>query len=481
MPADAPAIHRLSRRALLGAGAAALSVMALPAAAQPHGGARYMLIARPGKAGLRGPHLRESEIWGFEGQAPGPVLRVRQGQRLDAQLVNRLPQPTTIHWHGIRVPNDMDGVPNLTQHAVMPGEVFPYSFPCADAGTYWYHPHGNSAEQLGRGLSGLLIVEEARPPRVDRELAFVLSDWKLKDDGAIDPDFANAQERSHEGRVGTHLTVNGAPGGTVALNRNERVRLRLLNVANARIFELSFEGHDPWLIALDGQPVAPKPLGKERLVLAPGMRADLLLDAGADPGARHPLLHYPPGEDPAPLLHFVYRDEAPLRAGALPPPEPLAQNPIAAPAIAHAERHEFLFAGGARPGEHRPGQMQQGADMHGTWTVNGKAMIHDTGATHAHGSMPPMLTLKRGTHAIFALRNDTVFDHPIHLHGHTFRILSRNGKPEPVQRPTDTILMSQQESAEIAFVADNPGDWMLHCHILEHQESGMGAVFRVAS
>jgi FtsP/CotA-like multicopper oxidase with cupredoxin domain len=95
--------------------------------------------------------------------------------------------------------------------------------------------------------------------------------------------------------------------------------------------------------------------------------------------------------------------------------------------------------------------------------------------------MTPMLTVKRGTPVIFALRNDTVFDHPIHLHGHTFRILSRNGKPEPVQRLTDTILMSQQESAEIAFVADNPGDWMLHCHILEHQESGMGAVFRVAS
>ena len=469
----------MSRRALLGA--AALLVHPLPASAAQHGAVRHKITARPGMAGLRGPQLRASEIWGFEGGAPGPALRVRQGQRLDVQLVNNLAQPTTIHWHGIRVPNDMDGVPNLTQHAVMPGEVFPYSIVCEDAGTYWYHPHGNSAEQLGRGLYGILVVDEARPPRADRELAFVLSDWKLKDDGVIDPDFANAQERSHEGRLGTHITVNGAPGGAVALRRNERVRLRLLNVANARIFEMSFEGHDPWLIALDGQPVAPRKLGKERLTLGSGMRADLLLDADAAPGERPTLLFHPPGEDPAALLRFDYRDEPPQRGRPLPPPAPLAPNPIAAPDLARAERHAFLFAGGARPGEHRPGRMQNDADVHGTWTVNGKAMIHDSGATHAQSRMTPMLTLKRGTSAIFALKNDTVFDHPIHLHGHTFRVLSRNGKALPAPLLTDTILMSQQESAEIAFVADNPGDWMLHCHILEHQESGMGAVFRVAS
>jgi FtsP/CotA-like multicopper oxidase with cupredoxin domain len=480
----------LSRRRLLaGAGAAALLCLPLPALATRHAGARYTLTARPGKASLRGPHLRESEIWGFEGEAPGPLLRVRQGQRLDVQLVNKLAQPTTLHWHGIRVPNDMDGVPNLTQHAVMPGEVFPYSFICADAGTYWYHPHGNSAEQLGRGLSGMLIVDEARPPRVDREFAWVLSDWKLKDDGVVDPDFANAQERSHDGRIGTHLTVNGAPGGLVALRRNERVRLRLLNVANARIFELGFEGHDPWLIALDGQPVAPRRLGKEHLNLAPGMRADLLLDAVADPDERHPVLYYPPGEDPAAHLRFVYRDEEPLRARPLPPPAPLAPNPIATPVLARAERHTLVFAGGAQPSMHMQTQppsetkpQEGGNHPHGgLWTVNGKAMVHDSGSEHSHDRIPPILTLKRGTSVVFTVKNDTVFDHPIHLHGHTFRVLSRNGKALLAPLLTDTVLLTQQETAEIAFVADNPGDWMLHCHILEHQESGMGAVFRVAS
>jgi FtsP/CotA-like multicopper oxidase with cupredoxin domain len=480
------AVPALSRRDVLaGAGAAALAALPFPAGAEKRAAARYTLTARPGKASLRGPHLPATEIWGFEGTAPGPILRVRQGQRLDVQLVNKLAQPTTIHWHGIRVPNDMDGVPNLTQHAVMPNEVFPYSFVCADAGTYWYHPHGNSSEQLGRGLSGVLIVEEARPPHADREFVWVLSDWKLTDDGGIDPDFANPQERSHDGRIGNRITVNGEPGGTVALRPNERVRLRLLNVANARIFELGFEGHDPWLIALDGQPVAPKRLGKERLALGPGMRADLLLDANGDPDLRHPLLVYPPGDDPAPLLRFAYRDEAPVRAAPLPRPAPLAPNPIAAPVLARAERHRLIFAGGAQPGMHMQAQPQRppdGAHPHaGLWTVNGQAMAHDSGATHAHGTMPPLLTLKRGASVIFTLKNDSVFDHPIHMHGHTFRILSRNGNALPAPLLSDTILMSQQETAEIAFVADNPGAWMLHCHILEHQESGMGAIFRVAS
>src|SRR5262249_27433362 len=217
----------------------------------------------------------------------------------------------------------------------------------------------------------------------------------------------------------------------------------------------------------------PRKLGKDRLSLGPGMRADLILDATAAPDERHPLLYYPPGDDPTPLLRLVYRDHQPLRANPPPPPLPLAPNPVAAPTLAPAQRHALLFSGGARPGMHMQAQRPPSTDSAhpraGVWTVNGKAMMQDAGSTFDHGRMLPTLTLKRGTSVIFELKNDSVFDHPIHLHGHTFRILSRNGKPLAVPMLTDTILMSQQESAEIAFVADNPGDWMLHCHILEHQ------------
>jgi FtsP/CotA-like multicopper oxidase with cupredoxin domain len=480
----------LSRRRFLAASAAASGsalLWAPPAMATRHRGAAHILTARTGTAALRGANKPATAIWGFEGTAPGPVLRLRQGDRLNATLVNRLPQPSSIHWHGIRVPNDMDGVPGVTQDATMPNEVFPYSFVCADAGTYWYHPHGNSSEQLGRGLWGVLVVEETRPPEADRELIWVIGDWKLNDDGTINSDFANEQERTHEGRIGNTITVNGAPGGEIPLRRNERLRIRLLNVANARIFELGFEGHDPWLIALDGQPVPPRKLGAEKLVLGPGMRADLLLDADRADGERQPLLHYPPGEDPEALLRFTYLDQSPVRPQPLPPPAALAANPIGVPNLARAERHSVVFSGGATPGNmpgmRKPGETpppQTGDHPHGSWTVNGKALIHD-GHAHSHARIAPLLTLRRNASVIFALKNDSVFDHPIHLHGHTFRIVSRNGKPLAVPICTDTILMTQQEEAEIAFVADNPGDWMIHCHILEHQAAGMGAIFRVSA
>jgi FtsP/CotA-like multicopper oxidase with cupredoxin domain len=409
---------------------------------------------------------------------------VRQGERLDVTLSNRLPQPTTIHWHGIRVPNDMDGVPNLTQDAVVPGELFHYSFRCADAGTYWYHPHGNSSEQLGRGLWGALIVEEAEPPRVDRDLIWLLSDWKLIGDGTIDPVFGTAHERSHNGRLGNVVTVNGAPGGEVALRRNERVRLRLLNVANARIFDIRGGALDPWLMALDGQPVPPRRLGQDQILLAPGMRADLFLDAVGDPGARIPLPHVPPGDDPVPLMYFRVEAGDPIRPRALEPPTTLPANPIARPELSRAERHEIVFAGGAMPGMRMPGMPgapgQDAPHPHAVWTLNGVSMP-DHGTAHDDRRAPPLLTFKRGSSIVLALVNDTVFDHPIHLHGHTFRVISRNGEKVAGQPWSDTVLLQSGDKAEIAFVADNPGDWMLHCHILEHQASGMGGIVRVTA
>src|SRR5690606_22540397 len=120
----------------------------------------------------------------FNGTYPAPVLRVRQGERVRIRFSNRLNEPTTIHWHGIRIDNAMDGVPELTQPPVMPGEDFLYDFVCPDAGTFWYHPHMNSVEQLGKGLTGALIVEEREPPAFDAEVILQLRDWRLAEDGS---------------------------------------------------------------------------------------------------------------------------------------------------------------------------------------------------------------------------------------------------------------------------------------------------------
>jgi FtsP/CotA-like multicopper oxidase with cupredoxin domain len=421
----------------------------------------------PASQALVGNAHPPTDVWAYNGTVPGPQLRFRQGERLKMAVENGLGVPTTVHWHGIRVPNAMDGVPHLTQPPIAAhGGRFLYEFDLPDAGTYWYHPHLGSPEQVGRGLYGALIVEERDPPAVERDLVWVLSDWRLDRQARNVEDFGGFMDSSHAGRIGNTVTVNGAIREAFAVRAGERVRLRLINASNARIYGLSFEGHEPWIIALDGQPVAPHWHG--RLVLGPAMRADLVLDCTAAPGSRHRVVDdfYP--RRPYRLLDLEYSKQTPLRKAFEPPPR-LHPNPIAQPDLAKAARHRIVFGGGMM------GAMPSQREHRGVfWTVNGKAVPENN---HAH---LPLLTLGKGGSYLFELVNDTSWHHPIHLHGHVFRVLSKNGKAVMPQQWGDTVLLDPDSRAEIAFVADNPGDWMLHCHVLEHQASGMMAVVRVA-
>ena len=167
-----------------------------------------------------------------------------------------------------------------------PGERFVYEFDAVDAGTFWYHPHQRSFEQVGRGLYGPLIVEEPEPVRVDRDVTWVLGDWRLTKSGAISEDFGNRHDIHHNGRVGNTVTINGRVPDSFAVRKGERIRLRLINAANARIFSLDFAGHEPIVIALDGQPVTPHAPDGGRVVLGPAMRVDLIIDMTGD--ARQP-------------------------------------------------------------------------------------------------------------------------------------------------------------------------------------------------
>ena len=177
----------------------------------------------------------QTEVWSYDGRVPGPLLRAKQGERLRVLLANALPQASTVHWHGIRLPNAMDGVPHLTQKPVLPGGEFLYEFTLPDAGTYWYHPHERSQEQVARGLYGALIVDEPQPPEVDRDETWVLSDWRLDKTATDVADFdSNRFDLSHGGRIGNTVTINGrfTPiGGEFALRSGERIRLRLINAA----------------------------------------------------------------------------------------------------------------------------------------------------------------------------------------------------------------------------------------------------------
>lgn len=422
------------------------------------------------------------DLWGYNDSIPGPSLRARQGETLRVRVANRLAEETTIHWHGVRVPNAMDGVPHLTQAPIAPnGGQFAYEVPLNDAGTFWYHPHQRGYEQVARGLYGALIVDEKRPPAVDRDMLWILDDWRLDENGQLAGNFGHFMDKSHNGRVGNFVTINGKKPEPLRLRVGERVRLRLINAANARIFGLAFGGHQPQVIALDGQPVEPHEPQQGRVVLGPAMRADLIIDATGKPGQKFSIeddfytrLAYR-------LTEIVYDDTAPRRRGfEKRDPVRLPPNPLSEPDLRSARRQLVTLTGGMMGGRHpvtfrgeKTNTYRMMMERRAAWALNGIA-------SDGH-RIPPFLTLAKGVTCILDLRNETAWPHPMHLHGHSFRVLTRNGAPTQRREWQDTVLMAPRERVEIAFLADNPGDWMFHCHILEHMAAGMMAVIRVAT
>lgn len=197
----------------------------------------------------------ELPVWGFEGIAPGPELRIRRGEELFVRLANGLPQASSIHWHGVRGPNAMDGVSGLTQQPVAPGDQFDYRFVPPDAGTFVYHAHpaAELAGQYHRGLSGVLVVEEENPPDVDSDLVLAIADWKLNSDGKLAEPLNDPADAAGAGRIGSLITVNGkAVPQSQVLRAGSRVRLRIVNLCPARIVALQFTGLEPHVIAIDG-------------------------------------------------------------------------------------------------------------------------------------------------------------------------------------------------------------------------------------
>ena len=429
-----------------------------------------MLHAMPGTARLAPSGYPETPIWGYDGSVPGPTIRVPQGAKVSRRLVNDLPQASTVHWHGIRLENEMDGVPELTQQVVEPGDDFLYDFTAPDAGTFWYHPHERAWEQMARGLHGALIVEEPESPVVDRDEVLLLDDWRLAEDARIHESFGAPGDWSHGGRTGNWITVNGEAGWRREIGRHERLRLRLANVANARIFSLGLKSLEGWLVALDGQPLDEvQPTGA--LVLAPGQRADLMVDAVAEPGEQAVLYSR---EREGSFVLGTFTIEGTARSERLPAPPPLAPNPVPALGnLARARRATLHMEGGAMGGmrEARMGgrmvPMRELAQAGKLWALNGEVEMPEE----------PLFTAEGGETWLLRIINQTAWPHGMHLHGHHFRQVRPDRSPGPLR---DTLLMNPEETVEIGLVADNPGDWLLHCHTLEHSVSGMKTWFRVS-
>ncbi len=444
-------------------------------AAQASNDPTRVLTAQPGVAQLADGAESVTRIWGYDGRVPGPTLRVRQNEWVHARLVNRLTTETSVHWHGVRIDNAMDGVAGLTQDAVAPDESFDYRFRLPDAGTFWYHAHSRSWEQVARGLYGLLIVDEAEPVAVDRDLTFVIDDWRLDDEAQIhEASFGSLHDWAHGGRLGQWVTINGRPFERFEVRRGQRLRLRVVNTANARVFTLDFADLAPRVIALDGQPVAPQRL-EGHLQIAPAQRVDLLIDVTQDAGAVLPVAAVT-RSDMLPVAQFeVAREET--GAVVFEPFVGLAANPLATGLeLDAAERAVLVMEGGAMGGmasamlDGQQLSLRELAQRGAVWAFNGSVGMTDE----------PLVSTRRGRTVVIDVHNRNRWPHAMHLHGHHFRVVTRDGVAQAATTPwRDTELLQAGESVGLAFVADNPGKWLLHCHMLEHQAAGMKTWFEV--
>lgn len=431
-----------------------------------------VLKAAPSKAQIAPSDYPETALWSYNGRVPGPELRVAQGKMFRMRLENALPeQGTTIHWHGVRLPNAMDGVPNITQPPVMPGETFEYRFAPPDAGTFWYHPHMNSVEQISRGLSGVLIVEEAEPPEVDRDLTLVIDDWRMTQDAQIHDSFGDRHDLSHAGRLGNYVTVNGRFQWGESVRAGDRLRLRLVNTATARIFTMRAEGLRLWVTALDGMPLA-QPLEVSELTLAPAQRIDVIADVTAEPSSEALLASIERGGDFL-LASFVTGNQQ--RRAKRGSPAPFPPNTHPEPDLSEARDVALVMEGGAMrglpDGALFNGQimgMRALVDNEQFWAFNGVAGMAEA----------PLIEARVGETIRIAIENRTAFPHAQHLHGYHSRLLEPDGSMG-VWR--DTVLVNPNEKREIAFVAQTPGDWMFHCHMLSHQIAGMMTWIRVTA
>ncbi|SHG84683.1 Multicopper oxidase with three cupredoxin domains (includes cell division protein FtsP and spore coat protein CotA) [Marivita hallyeonensis] len=410
----------------------------------------------------------ETTLWSFDAAFPGRPLRARQGDRLALDVVNDLPQPTAVHWHGLRLDNAMDGVPYLTQAPIQPGETFTYEFDLPDAGTYWYHSHAQSMEQVERGLYGPLIIDEINPPDVDQDLTLVLDDIRLNQDGTIG-EFGNFHDLSHAGRIGNLWLANGQIDPAYPIKRGERIRLRLISAANSRIFTLGLAGLEGWIVALDGMPLADPQELPDQITLAPAQRMDLIVDVTTDDDEAFLITFERDGGYA--IAHFpVSGAPSPKRAK----PDALPANPDFPIDLQNARAATLLIEGGAMGGMRAAsvdGEQLGARDLAQRglfWALNGTAGRPED----------PLLDLKLGESVRIGMANDTAFPHAMHLHGVHFAEVLPDGSLGPLR---DTILLNPQETREIAFQAHNPGDWLFHCHMLAHHQAGMGTWIRVSA
>jgi FtsP/CotA-like multicopper oxidase with cupredoxin domain len=394
---------------------------------------------------------RRIEAWTYDGRLPGPLIRVRVGDRLIVHFTNRLPKPTTVHWHGLRVPIQMDGVPGASQPEVETGGSFTYDFVVPDAGLFWYHPHVMSATQVGFGLSGPMLVEDPEDGvGIDDELVLVLSDLSILPSGEMEPADSGGNTARMFGREGTFVLTNGRTAPSIVARAGARQRWRVVNAAKSRYFDLRIEGLRFTRIGGDGG-LLEYPTEHESVVLAPGERADLIVTPVGTPGdtlvLRSMLFDRGYGSTEfreVPTLLTMRLADMPAHT---PAPLPSLRRAIAP-----------LDQTGATP-------VSLELALEGlTYRID----------SDRFGKGKP-LRAALGETQIWTVTNPTSWSHPLHIHGFFFQVLPEKGAPPRPLEWKDTVDVPYGKSVRfiVRFDDDRPGSWMVHCHILDHADGGL--------
>jgi len=439
------------------------------------------LTARPAHADV-GPGTVDA--WTLNGGIPSPTIRMRQGERATIELVNRLPEPTILHWHGLAVPYEADGHPRWQ---IDPGETYSYDFRIVNrAGTYWYHPHTHmrTAAQTYRGMGGFFIVEDDEEegyalPAGARELPLVIQDKRLGGSLSLSYDLGMGPDMMF-GFLGDTPFGNGVVSPTLDVLPG-RYRLRILNGCNARILDLGLSTAEPMtLIGGDGGLLA-APVAVERVMLGPAERADLLVDFSGHRAGDRIVLRSHAFQIPGMMMGMgmgMGRGGRGMGRGMM----------AAGGGLPQGAEMDFveLVVGEGTPEAGPPlperfaevpsrGEIVEGTPRR-TFALNSMMMRHTINGLSFDMERVD-LRVRRNETEVWTFVNESDLPHPVHVHAGQFRILSRTGGRARVMPwetgLKDTVLVLPRERVDVAVRFFYPGTFLLHCHNLEHEDMGM--------
>lgn len=455
---------QITRRSFLGT-TLALAALGVPAHAQDLTADGFIeLRAQRVMLGLLEGGAGRTEAW-LLGNGPGPaIIRARQGQPLKLRFINDLDREIWLHFFGVRGPTELMtiNVPPGADRAV------DCVFTPPDAGTFWIAPMADQSRLRDMGLQTVLVVEEATPLPGIADLVMVLDDWKLADDGAVEGNFGDVEAMVGEGRLGNWFTINNRFRPRLDMAKDSYTRLRILNAANVRSMFLLFKGQDPLLIARDGQPVPPATLHGKALALAPGERADLLVNASeGDITLALDLF-----EDVAEIGYLIAPKDstrpATMAENFALPPNPL--DPL--PAADRMRSVRITLEGGIKGGLTKAMLNGEERDLR-TLLENGKGWAING---VAGPSADPLFAATKGEAIRLDIENRTAFAQPVHIHGHAWQVIAGESSG-PFQ---DTVVIPAGDTVSLAFIAGNPGLWALHSLVAERADGGLIATFTVA-